>query len=53
MNGSTMAGTPSAASSLTAPAQAASVAAVAGSARSMRSSIFPPSRPAAAIAAAR
>ena len=52
MNGSTIAIRPWSARSLTACAQASSVATVAGSSGSMRVSILPPSKPASAIAAA-
>ena len=52
MNGSTIATLPAAASAETAPAQALSVSAVAGSSRLMRRSILPPSRPRRATDAA-
>ncbi len=51
-NGSTMAISRRPASSFTAPAQAWMAAAVAGSSGSMRSSILPPSKPMASMAAA-
>ena len=52
MNGSTMAISWRAASSLTAVLQASSVRAVAGSSGSIRISILPPSKPAVAMLAA-
>ena len=52
MNGSTMAISRCPARSLTASAQASRVGAVAWSSGSMRSSILPPSKPAAAMLAA-
>jgi hypothetical protein len=52
MNGSTMASSRCAARSLTARPQASTVATVLGSSGSMRSSILPPSNPAAARLAA-